>query len=64
MYDTKTAVKIAFLSHMTLQPTQNNVAPSSPVKCDSLNPLVLELDTYSLAHHLCKMWIFCEPRRL
>jgi len=37
MYDTKTAVKIAFLSHMTLQPTQNNVAPSSPVKCDSLN---------------------------
>jgi hypothetical protein len=28
------------------------------------NPLALELDIYSLAHHLCKMWIFCEPRRL
>ena len=26
------------------------------------NPLALELDIYSLAHHLCKMWIFCEPR--
>jgi len=22
------------------------------------NPLALELDIYSLAHHLCKMWIF------
>jgi len=29
-----------------------------------LNPLVLELDIYSLAHHLCKMWIFYEPRRI
>jgi len=27
------------------------------------NPLALELDNYSLAHHLCKMWIFYEPRR-
>jgi hypothetical protein len=26
------------------------------------NPLVLELDIYSLAHHLCKMLIFYEPR--
>jgi len=26
------------------------------------NPLALELDIYSLAHHLCKMWIFHEPR--
>jgi len=25
------------------------------------NPLALELDIYSLAHHLCKMWIFYEP---
>ena len=24
----------------------------------------LELDIYSLAHHLCKMWIFYEPRRV
>jgi hypothetical protein len=29
-----------------------------------LNPLALELDIYSLAHHLCKMWIFYEPRRV
>ena len=28
------------------------------------NPLALELDIYSLAHHLCKMWIFYEPRRV
>ena len=26
------------------------------------NPLALELDIYSLAHHLCKMCIFYEPR--
>jgi len=26
--------------------------------------LALELDIYSLAHHLCKMWIFYEPRRV
>jgi len=30
----------------------------------SINPLALELDFYSLAHHLCKMWIFYEPRRV
>jgi len=28
------------------------------------NPLALELDIYSSAHHLCKMWIFYEPRRV
>jgi len=28
------------------------------------NPLALELDIYSLAHHLCKMSIFYEPRRV
>jgi hypothetical protein len=28
------------------------------------NPLALELDIYSLAHHLCKMWIFYEPIRV
>ena len=28
------------------------------------NPLALELDIYSLAHHLCTMWIFYEPRRV
>ena len=27
------------------------------------NPLALELDIYSLAHHLCKMWIVYEPIR-
>jgi len=29
-----------------------------------INPLALELDIYSLAHHLCKMLIFYEPRRV
>ena len=28
------------------------------------NPLVVELYLYSLAHHLCKMLIFYEPRRV
>ena len=28
------------------------------------NPLALELDIYSLAHRLCKMLIFYEPRRI
>jgi len=45
----------------------------SAVHCDledcsaftmAFNPLALELDIYSLAHHLCKMWIFYEPRRV
>ena len=27
------------------------------------NPLALELDIYSSAHHLRKMWLFYEPRR-
>jgi len=31
---------------------------------ETFNPLTLELDIYSLAHHLCKMWIFYEPRRV
>jgi hypothetical protein len=29
-----------------------------------INPLAPELDIYSLAHHLCEMWIFYEPRRI
>jgi len=29
-----------------------------------INPLALELDIYSLAHYLFKMWIFYEPRRV
>ena len=29
-----------------------------------INPLALELDIYSLAHHLCKKWIFHDPRRV
>ena len=29
-----------------------------------LNPLALELDIYSSAHQLCKMWIFYERRRV
>jgi len=30
----------------------------------TINPLALELDIYGLAHHLCKMWISYEPRRV
>ena len=29
---------------------------------NTINLLALELDVYSLAHHLCKMWTFYEPR--
>jgi len=29
-----------------------------------VNPLALELDIFSLAHHLWTMWIFYEPRRI
>jgi len=32
--------------------------------CFSFKTLALEMDIYSLAHHLCKMWIFYEPRRV
>ena len=31
---------------------------------EAINPLALELDIYSLAHHLCKMWIFYVPRKV
>jgi len=31
---------------------------------EEINPLALELGVYSLAHHLCKMLIFYEPRRV
>ena len=27
------------------------------------NPLALELDIQRVAHHLCKMWIFYEPKQ-
>jgi hypothetical protein len=30
----------------------------------TINPLALELDIYSLTHHLCKKIIFYEPRRV
>jgi hypothetical protein len=30
----------------------------------NINSLALELDIYSLAHHLCKTWIFYAPRRV
>ena len=36
----------------------------SSVGLKRFNPLALELDIYSLAHHLCKMLIFYEPRRV
>jgi hypothetical protein len=29
-----------------------------------LNPLALELDMQIVAHHLCKMWIFYEPKKV
>jgi hypothetical protein len=29
----------------------------------TINPLAVELDIYSLAHHLCKMLIFYERRK-
>ena len=48
----------------TSGPTQlasfTNATPSNT----TFNPLDLELDIYSLAHHLCTMWIFYEPRRV
>ena len=30
----------------------------------NINPLALELNLYNLAHHLCKIRIFYEPRRV
>ena len=40
------------------------IISSSQVGHIPFNPLALELDIYSSAHDLCKMWIFCEPRRV
>jgi len=30
----------------------------------TINPLAMELDIDSLAHHLCKLWIYYEQRRV
>ena len=39
------------------------VPPDKVNQCKGVfNPLALELDIYSSAHHLCKMLIFYEPR--
>ena len=43
---------------------QLDFIPPSRFTLRFINPLALELDIYSLAHHLCKMWIFYEPRRV
>ena len=43
-----------------LKKRQGNPIP--PLSCHI--PLALELDIYSLQHHLCKMLIFYEPRRV
>ena len=42
----------------------SSMADLVKVKAFFFNPLALELDIYSLAHLLCKMWIFYEPRRI
>ena len=41
-----------------------NPSAKLPKLAVKFNPLALELDIYSLAHRLCKMWIFYEPRRV
>jgi len=41
----------------------SSVLPGS-YRVTTFNPLALELDIYSLANHLCEMWIFYEPRRI
>jgi len=41
-----------------------NSRSDNSVGKEYVNPSALELDIYSLAHHLCKMWIFYEPRRV
>ena len=40
------------------------VTEASSRKRAPLNPLTLELNIYSLAHHLRKMWIFYKPIRI
>jgi len=37
-------------------PVQRDIIWELPI--GTVNPLVLELNIYSLAYHLCKMWIF------
>jgi len=51
----------------TVGHTANSPASSTALRAHlfkRLNPLALELDIHSLAHHLCKVWIFYEPRRV
>ena len=46
---------------LTLRRTERDMINNMHI---GLNPLALQLDIYSLAHRLCKMWIFYEPRRI
>jgi hypothetical protein len=39
-----------------------HILEANKLRYGSFNPLALELDIYSLAHHLCKILIFYEPR--
>ena len=55
-------VIMAVFSEIHTEPI--NTLCGQNVELFSFNPLALELDIYSLAHHLCKMLIFYEPRSL
>ena len=61
----------SFLKNSLFSITENSCCNNDAVRlttlsldCLDFNPLALELDIYSLAHHLRKMWIFYEPRRV
>jgi len=57
-----TAYDIDLLNNFALELLCLTSAPSATY--GHINLLALELDIHSLAHHLCKMSIFYEPRRI
>jgi hypothetical protein len=60
-HDRMAAMSRILITYLKTTPDMTRVGESG-IATVCLNPLALELDIYSLAHHLCKMLIFYEPR--
>jgi hypothetical protein len=52
-----------YKTHNSLAVLLHNIEDAAKCRLLCINPLALELDIYIVAHHLCKMWIFYEPKK-
>jgi len=54
----------SFTKHITAEVTSWTPIRKVKIRQSLFNPFALQMNIYSLAHHLCTMWIFYEPRRV